>query len=122
MKKAFYVTTAIAYPNAKPHLGHALEIVQADVVARFHRLLGEEVVFQTGTDEHGLKNWQTAQAKGTDIKEFLDRNVAAFTDLYEGLHISHDRFLRTTDKKLHYPGATKLWQALAKAGDIYKQK
>jgi len=121
VKKAYYVTTAIAYPNAKPHIGHALEIVQADVVARFHRLMGAEVIFQTGTDEHGLKNWQTAQARGMDVKTFLDRNVAAFKDLYQRLNISYDWFLRTTDKERHQPGAQKLWLALERAGDIYKK-
>ncbi len=122
MKKVFYVTTAIAYPNAKPHLGHALEIIQADVVARFHRLKGEEVFFQTGTDEHGLKNWQSAQERGVSLKEFLDENVAAFRDLYEKLLVSYDQFIRTTDEKVHHPGAVKLWRELVKAGDIYKRE
>lgn len=122
MKKKFYVTTAIAYPNAAPHLGHALEIIQADVVARFNRLLGRNVFFQTGTDEHGLKNWQTAQKQGKDILEFLNANVAVFKDLYKKLNISYDNFIRTSDKKIHYPGAIKLWKALVKAGDIYKKK
>lgn len=121
-KKKFYVTTAIAYPNSVPHLGHALEIIQADVVARFHKLLGKDVFFQTGTDEHGLKNWQTAQKQGKDILEFLDANVKVFKDLYKKLNISYDYFIRTSDKKVHYPGAIKLWNNLVKAGDIYKQK
>jgi len=121
MKKKFYVTTAIAYPNSRPHLGHALEIIQADVVARFHRLLGKDVFFQTGTDEHGSKNWQTAQKEGKDIMEFLDANVAIFKDMYKKLNISYDYFIRTTNKKLHYPGAIKLWKELVKEGDIYKK-
>ncbi len=120
--KTYYITTAIAYPNAKPHLGHALEIIQADAVARFHRLKGEQVFFQTGTDEHGLKNWQTAQAKGLAVQEFLDLNVAGFRELYAKLDISYDQFLRTTDQTLHHPGAKKLWNALVTAGDIYKRK
>ena len=70
-KRKFYVTTAIAYPNSVPHLGHALEIIQADVYARYQRLLGKDVFFQTGTDEHGNKNWQTAQKEGKEIKVFL---------------------------------------------------
>ena len=119
--KKFYVTTAIAYPNSVPHLGHALEIIQADVVARFHRLLGKDVFFQTGTDEHGNKNWQTAQKEGKDIKDFLDENVKKFKDLYKKLNISNDYFIRTSDKKIHYPGAIKLWEELVKAGDIYKK-
>lgn len=120
-KKKFYVTTAIAYPNSVPHLGHALEIIQADVYARFQRLLGKDIFFQTGTDEHGNKNWQTAKKEGKDIKEFLDANVAVFKELYKGLEISYDYFIRTSDKKVHYPGAIKLWKELVKSGDIYKK-
>ena len=120
--KKFYITTAIAYPNGKPHLGHALEIIQADVLARFHRLQGKDVWFQTGTDEHGVKNWETAQKEGKDILEFLDAHVAVFKELYKKLKISNDYFIRTSDKKVHYPKAQKLWEALVKAGDIYKKK
>ena len=120
--KKFYITTAIAYPNSSPHLGHALEIVQSDVIARFHRLLGKDVHFQTGTDEHGLKNWQSAQKKGKDILEFLDNNVLIFKDLFEKLNISYDYFIRTSDKKIHYPGVIQLWKKLVKSGDIYKKK
>jgi len=121
-KKKFYVTTAIAYPNSVPHLGHALEIIQADVYVRFQRLIGKDVFFQTGTDEHGDKNWQTAQKEGKDINEFLDSNVAIFKNLYKELGISYDYFIRTTDKKIHFPGAIKLWNKLVKSGDIYKKK
>lgn len=122
MKKKFYITTAIAYPNSVPHLGHALEIIQADAAARFYKLLGKDVFFQTGTDEHGLKNWQTARKEGKDIKEFLDANVSVFKELFKKLNISYDYFIRTSDKKIHYPGAIKLWKELVKAGDIYKKK
>ena len=122
MKKKFYITTAIAYPNSVPHLGHALEIIQADVAVRFYKLLGKDVFFQTGTDEHGLKNWQTAQKEGKDVKEFLDANVKVFKELYKKLNISYDYFIRTTDKKIHHPGAIKLWKELVKAGDVYKKK
>ncbi len=120
--KKFYVTSAIAYPNSKPHIGHALEIVEADVVARFHKLLGEDVFFQTGTDEHGTKNWETAKKQGKDVKELLDANVQVFKDLYKKLNISYDQFIRTTDKDMHQKGVVKLWQELEKAGDIYKKK
>ncbi len=122
IKKKFYVTTAIAYPNSKPHLGHALEIIQADVVARFHKLLGKDVFFQTGTDEHGVKNWQTAQKEGKKIKDFLDSNVKVFKDLYKKLNISYDYFIRTTNKQIHHPGAKKLWEELVKSDDIYKKQ
>ena len=120
-KKKFYVCTAIAYPNSVPHLGHALEIIQADVAVRFYRLLGKDVFFQTGTDEHGTKNWQAAKKEGKDIIEFLDKNVSVFKDLYKKLNISYDYFIRTSDKKIHYTGAIKLWKELVKSGDIYKK-
>jgi methionyl-tRNA synthetase len=120
-KSKYYITTAIAYPNGKPHLGHALEIVQADVLARFYKLLGKDVFFQTGTDEHGIKNWRTAQKEGKDIQIFLDENVACFKDLYAQLSIAYDSFLRTSDKKAHYEGAKRLWGKLVAAGDIYKK-
>ncbi len=122
MAKKFYITTAIAYPNGAPHMGHALEIIQADTTARFHKLLGKDVIFQTGTDEHGIKNWQTAKKQKKDIMQFLNHNVSIFKKLYKLLNISYDRFIRTTDEKLHYPGAVKLWKALEKSGDIYKKK
>ncbi len=122
MTKRYYITTAIAYPNGAPHMGHALEIVQADALARFHKLLGEKVHFQTGTDEHGTKNWQTAKKEGKTVMEFLNRNVQVFKDLYKLLNVNYDYFIRTTDKKIHHPGVIKLWEELVKSGDIYKKK
>ncbi len=122
MKKKFYITTAIAYPNGPAHLGHSLEIVQADVLARFYRLLGKDVWFQTGTDEHGVKNWESAQKEGKDILKFLDTHVAVFKKLYKKLGVTNDYFIRTSDKKVHYPRAQKLWEALVKEGDVYKKK
>ncbi|MBW2995975.1 methionine--tRNA ligase [Candidatus Woesearchaeota archaeon] len=122
MPKKFYITTAIAYPNGPPHQGHALEIIQADALARFYKLLGKDVWFQTGTDEHGTKNWQTAKKQGKDVIDFLDANVKVFKDLYKLLNVNYDNFIRTTDEKTHYPGAIKLGEALVKAGDIYKKK
>lgn len=119
--KKFYITTAIAYPNARPHLGHCLEIIQADCLARFYRLLDKDVWFQTGTDEHGVKNWQTAEKEGKDIMQFLDENVAVFKELYKSLNISNDNFIRTTDKEIHHKGAQKLWKKLVESGDLYKQ-
>ena len=121
-KKKFYITAAIPYTNSAPHLVHALEIVQADAFARFNRLLGKDVRFQTGTDEHGLKNWETAKKQGKGIMEFLDANVAIFRKLYKDLSVSYDDFIRTTDRKNHYPGAIKLWEELVKSDDIYKKK
>ena len=122
MPKKFYITTAIAYPNSVPHLGHCLEIIQADATARFQKLLGKKVFFQTGTDEHGTKNWQTAKQQKKDIMEFLDANVNVFKELYSLLNIDYDNFIRTTDQKRHFPGAKKLWEELVKSGDIYKKK
>jgi methionyl-tRNA synthetase len=122
MAKKFYITTAIAYPNGRPHMGHALEIIQTDALARFYRLLGKDVFFQTGTDEHGIKNWQTAQKDGKEISSFLGENVNVFKELYKKCSISYDQFIRTTDESMHHPGAIKLWEKLVEAGDIYKKK
>jgi methionyl-tRNA synthetase len=119
--KKYYVTTAIAYPNGRPHMGHALEIIEADVIARFQRLMGNKVFFQTGTDEGGSKNWETAKKAGKDVLDFLNENVAVFIDLYKKLSISNTHFIRTSDKVRHYPGVQALWKKLAAAGDIYKQ-
>ncbi len=121
-KKKFYITTAIAYPNGRPHMGHALEIIQADALARLYKLFGEDVVFQTGTDEHGMKNWQTAEKEGLSVQDFLDKNVKVFVDLYKILNINYDNFIRTTDKNVHYKGANALWKKLVESGDLYKKK
>ncbi|MCK9467155.1 MAG: methionine--tRNA ligase [Candidatus Absconditabacterales bacterium] len=120
-QKKFYITTAIAYPNGKPHMGHALEIIIADALARMHRMTGKEVEFQTGTDEHGIKNRRTAQKEGKNILDFLDENVLAFQDMYSKLNISYNTFVRTSDQKKHYPGVQKIRQKMADKGDIYKQ-
>lgn len=122
MAKKFYITTAIAYPNGRPHMGHALEIIQTDAITRFYKLLGKDVFFQTGTDEHGIKNWQTAQKEGREIYSFLDENVGVFKELYKKCSISNNQFIRTTDKKMHHPGVIKLWKKLVESGDIYKKK
>jgi len=117
----FYVTTAIAYPNARPHMGTALEWVQADVIARYARLFERvPVKFQTGVDEHGLKILRTAEAEGLSTREFVDRQVGVFTSLAEVLEISYDRFIRTTEED-HRAMAQALWQACAAKGDIYKK-
>lgn len=122
MKKKFYITTAIDYVNAKPHLGHAFEKVQADVLARYHRTLGDDVFFLTGTDEHGVKNARSAEKAGVSVKEFVDKNSEKFNDLLRALNISNDYFIRTSDKKVHWPGVEKMWLALEKRGDMYKKK
>ena len=117
-KKKFYITTAIDYVNAFPHLGHALEKIQADVLARYHRFLGEEVFFLTGTDDNSLKNVQAAREEGIPVKKLVDRNAKRFRELKKTLNLSFDDFIRTTEKR-HIKGAQKLWLACKK--DIYKK-
>ena len=119
-KNTFYITTAIAYANAAPHMGYAYEVVLADILARYHRLRGEEVFLLTGTDEHGEKIIRSAKKAGMGPQAFVDGNVEKFTSLVEKLNISHSDFIRTSDKKKHWPGAQMLWTKLLAAGDIYK--
>ncbi len=113
----FYITTSIAYANAKPHVGHALEAVQADALARFHRMEGESVYFLTGTDEHGDKLQKAATDQGLEPRQLVDKVSAQFQQLYSDLGISFDRFIRTTDPD-HKKASQKLWEACQK--DIYK--
>ncbi len=122
MAKKFYITAAIPYVNAAPHIGHALEFVQTDVIARYHRLLGEKTLFLTGADENSLKNVTAAEDLGISTKKLCDQNSKKFKNLKEGLNVSFDIFQRGTDKKKHWTGAQKLWKEIDKAGDIYKGK
>ena len=117
-KPRFYVTTAIAYPNGRPHMGHAYEAIAADVIARFKRLDGHDVRFLTGTDEHGLKIDQAARAAGMDPKAYVDETVAPFQALDDALGISYSRFIRTTDAD-HKALVQALWQRMAANGDLY---
>ncbi|MEK9185358.1 MAG: class I tRNA ligase family protein [Patescibacteria group bacterium] len=119
MAKKFYITTPIFYPNAKLHVGHAYTTVLADILARYHRLIGDETYFLTGSDENTgkiLKNINGSTA------EYLDNLAENFKDLYKKLDISYDQFIRTSDKEKHWPGAKLMWQKLVEAGDIYKSK
>ena len=118
MSESFYLTTAIAYPNGAPHVGHAYEYVAADAIARFKRLDGFDVRFLTGTDEHGLKMSQAAVADGMPTADFARRNSDQFQRLQEMLNISFDRFIRTTDPD-HYAASAAIWQRMADHGDIY---
>lgn len=118
----FYITTTIPYANAPPHIGFALEIIQADVLARWNRIRGKDVFFLTGTDEHGTKNYQTAKKEGLNPQEFVDKNSEKFRELTKKLSISNNYFIRTTDKEIHWPGVIKIWNILAEKGDIYKKK
>lgn len=119
--KRQYITTAIDYPNAAPHMGHVLEKVLADVLARWFRLRGDEVRFQIGTDEHGVKIQETAKKQGIAPRELVDRNVPLFESLYQRLHISSDVFIRTTDQARHWPTVRALWEKLLKAGALEKR-
>ncbi len=122
MAAKFYITTAIDYVNGEPHLGHALEKIQADVLARYHRSLGDDVFFLTGTDENAQKNVLAAEKANLPVREFIDRNVSRFKEMITLLNISNTDFIRTADKKKHWPGVIKLWQQCERAGDIYKKE
>lgn len=116
----FYITTTLPYVNDRPHIGFALEIVQADAVARWHRLLGDEVFFNFGTDEHGQKVWQKAREAGKDPQAYADEYAATFEDLKEALNLSYDAFIRTTDPH-HMSAAQEFWKRCSASGDIYKK-
>ncbi len=117
----FYVTTSIPYVNAEPHIGFALEIIQADVLARYYRHKGEDVFFLTGADEHGVKIVRAAKAAGKTPQDFTNGVTKKFKDLKKVLNLSWDDFIRTSDKKKHWPGAQKLWLKLYDAGKLYKK-
>jgi methionyl-tRNA synthetase len=116
--KPFFITTAISYPNGRPHIGHAYEAIATDALARFHRLSGRDVRFLTGTDEHGLKMMQTARDASVTPQAMADRNSDAFKAMCETFNVSHDRFIRTTDED-HKQLVTQLWRRMAANGDIY---
>ncbi|GAA4607721.1 methionyl-tRNA synthetase [Actinoplanes octamycinicus] len=118
---SFYVTTAIPYVNAAPHLGHALELVQADVLARHRRLRGEPVRFLTGTDDNALKNVTAAAAAGEPVAAFVARNADRFAGLTDALDLSFDDFIRTGSDPRHAPGVERLWQRTAARGDLYRR-
>jgi len=117
--KNFYITTTIPYLNADPHMGHALEFVQADIIARYHRLVGDKVIFNTGTDEHGLKIFQKALENNLPPQDYVDLYSIRFRALKEKLNLSYTHFVRTTDPH-HIKAAQEFWQRCLKAGDIYK--
>ncbi|RJT26488.1 methionine--tRNA ligase [Chakrabartia godavariana] len=114
----FYITTAIAYPNGRPHIGHAYEAIATDAIARFQRLMGRDVRLVTGTDEHGLKMVQTARAAGKDTLAFADEMSSYFKEMCNTLQISYDRFCRTTEAD-HKRASTALWEAMAANDDLY---
>src|SRR5437870_2399858 len=98
MKNSFYITTTIPYVNADPHIGFALELVQADAIARYKRLAGHEVFFSTGTDEYGQKIFEASQKEGKDVKDYVDYYAEENKKLKKALNISNDTFIRTTDE------------------------
>lgn len=122
MKERFYITTSIMYTNAQPHIGFVLELVQADAIARYRRMMGDEVRFLTGTDEHGTKVVRAAEAAGMEPQLFVDDISAQVKALTKQLNISNTDFIRTTDRERHWPAAEKLWRALAANDDLYKKK
>jgi len=121
MAKTFYITTAISYPNGVPHIGHAYEAIATDAIARFERLDGKDVLFLTGTDEHGLKMKQTAVKEGITPRALADRNSARFVEMARTLGLSNDDFIRTTEPR-HYESCVELWRRMEKSGDIFKKK
>ena len=118
----FYITTSIAYVNGEPHIGFAMELLEADCLARYQRLLGNDVFFLTGTDEHGSKIVQTAEKQGLTAKELCDKNAAKFEELTKVIKCTNNDFIRTSDQKRHWPAVQKIWKKLVEKGDIYKDK
>ena len=117
--KNFYISTAISYPNGKPHIGHAYEVMATDAIARYHRLSGEKVYFSTGTDDHGQKMFQTARDQGKTAQELADELTPAFRDMAARLNCSHDDFIRTSEPR-HHAAVQEIWQRIADKGDIYR--
>ena len=119
--KKFYITTTLPYVNAEPHVGFALEIIEADVIARFKRLQGYDVFFNFGTDEHGLKIYRRALEENKDPKEYCDEYATKFDNLKQALNLSYNNFIRTTDLH-HIQSAQEFWKLCLKNRDIYKKK
>ena len=114
----FYITTAISYPNGSPHIGHAYEAIAADAIARFQRMRGRDVRFQTGTDEHGLKMVQTARDRGVEVADLAREMSDQFQAMCDGLNVSYDHFQRTTDPA-HHRASVAVWEAMKANGDLY---
>ena len=118
MGEPFYITTAISYPNGRPHIGHAYEAIAADAIARFQRSRGRDVRLVGGTDEHGLKMVQTARSEGRDTLEFADEMSGYFRAMADGFDILYDAFVRTTESR-HERASIAIWEAMKAAGDLY---
>lgn len=117
----FYITNAIPYVNAKPHIGHALEFIQSDTIARFHKLQGFDVKLLCGGDENAIKNVQAAEQAGKPIQEFIDENASLFENVARELNVQFDVFQKGSDTDHHYKASQKLWELCDKNGDIYKK-
>lgn len=118
MGEPFYITTAINYPNGRPHIGHAYEGIATDVMARFQRMMGRDVRFVTGTDEHGLKMDQTARKMGRKTIDLADEMSGYFREMADTLNLSYDEFVRTTETR-HHAASIELWRRMETAGDLY---
>ena len=119
--KPYYITTAIAYPNGAPHIGHAYEAIATDAIARFMRLEGRDVLFLTGTDEHGIKMLQTAAKENMTPRQLVERNVPPFQAMVKRFNCSNDDYIRTTEAR-HYRSSQAIWERMQAAGDIYLGK
>ncbi|MGB0757262.1 MAG: methionine--tRNA ligase [Patescibacteria group bacterium] len=120
--KSKYITTAIDYVNGTPHIGHAVEKVQADALARFYRIQGHDTYFLTGTDEHGQKIFEKAAELGKDVQDMVDDNADVFEKMDEVLQVEYNDFIRTTDKTKHWPSVQKMWRQLEANGDLHKDE
>lgn len=121
-KQKFYITTAIPYVNGKPHIGHALEFMQTDFIARFHRLQGHDTTLLSGADENALKNVQAAENEGTPIQEYVDTNAQAFKDFAKAFNVQLDVFQKGSNTEKHHPASQKLWELCKENGDIYEKE
>lgn len=121
-RSRYYVMTSIPYVNGTPHIGFALEAIQSDTLARYHRGLGDETWFLSGTDENALTVVQAADLQGVDLVPLVERNAEAFRAIQEPLQVFYSDFIRTSTDPRHFPGAQKLWEACAANGDIYKRQ
>jgi methionyl-tRNA synthetase len=118
MADPFYITTAISYPNGRPHIGHAYEAIATDAIARFQRQMGRDVFFLTGTDEHGLKMAQAARERGVEPATLADEMSSYFREMDDRLNVSYDRFIRTTEQA-HHEASQAIWRAMVESGDVY---
>jgi methionyl-tRNA synthetase len=117
----FYVTSPIFYPNGELHIGHAYNMIVCDMFARYHRLIGDQTYFLTGSDENSNKIERKAEERGVEVHEFLNQMTEKSKKLFEEIGASYDQFIRTSDQKVHWPAAQIMWKKLVDAGDIYKK-